>query len=113
MKSIIYICTNLRGEQSAKPSCGRRDSEKLFQTFKEDLEKSGGAEKYDIASSGCLGACEDGITILFFEEQIFYGNVQIVDIPEIIDSHILNDKPVERLLIKRLMMRRALNGTST
>jgi (2Fe-2S) ferredoxin len=49
---------------------------------------------------------------MFFEEQVWYGNVQPTDIDDIIESHIKSGKPVERLLIKRLMLNRRLaSGT--
>jgi (2Fe-2S) ferredoxin len=51
-------------------------------------------------SSGCLDACEFGPTIVIYPEQIWYGKVKLTDVEEIIQEHILNNKPVERLLIK-------------
>jgi (2Fe-2S) ferredoxin len=112
MKPIIYVCTNKRGENSAKPSCARRESEALLAEFKTKMETAGVTDKFDIEGTGCLGACEDGITVMFFEEQVWYGNVQPTDIDDIIESHIKSGKPVERLLIKRLMLNRRLaSGT--
>ncbi len=50
--------------------------------------------------SGCLDACEFGPTIVVYPDQVWYQNVSIEDVEQIIDEHILNDKPVERLKIK-------------
>jgi (2Fe-2S) ferredoxin len=49
--------------------------------------------------SGCLDLCEFGPTMVVYPEGIFYGGVQLSDIPQIIDEHILNNRPVERLKI--------------
>jgi (2Fe-2S) ferredoxin len=35
-----------------------------------------------------------------YPEQIWYGGIKIEDVEEIIQSHIINNKPVERLFIK-------------
>lgn len=105
-KPIVYICTNLRSETSPKPSCARRGSEKFLELFKQELNANGCADKIDIVNSGCLGACEDGATVMFFEEQIWYGNVQESDVARIVKEHIKEGKPVEELFIKRLMTRR-------
>jgi (2Fe-2S) ferredoxin len=51
-------------------------------------------------TSGCLDACEFGASVVIYPEQVWYGRVTVDDVEEIIDSHILNNKPVERLLIK-------------
>jgi (2Fe-2S) ferredoxin len=51
-------------------------------------------------SAGCLDACEFGVTVVVYPEQIWYGGVTINDVEEIIQSHILKNRPVERLYIK-------------
>ncbi|MFQ3608504.1 MAG: (2Fe-2S) ferredoxin domain-containing protein [Chloroherpetonaceae bacterium] len=107
-KPIVYICTNLRPEHSPKPSCARRGSEKFLEIFKQELQANHCEHLVDVENSGCLGACEDGATVMFFEEQIWYGNVQVEDIARIVKEHIKEGKPVEALFIKRLMQRRRL-----
>jgi len=49
--------------------------------------------------SGCLDQCELGPTVAVYPDGIFYGGVHPEDVDEIIESHILNNKPVERLRI--------------
>ena len=51
-------------------------------------------------TSGCLDACEFGASVVVYPEQIWYGGVTVDDVEEIIQSHIINNKPVERLFIK-------------
>lgn len=105
-KPIAYICVNLRSPSSPKPSCARRGSEKFLEIFKRELKAHGCEHKLDVENAGCLGACEDGATVLFFEEQVWYGNVQESDIPRIVKEHVKEGKPVQDLFIKRLMTRR-------
>jgi len=49
--------------------------------------------------SGCLDACEFGPTLVVYPEGVWYRNVQLQDIDEIVDRHIIGGEPVERLLI--------------
>ncbi len=107
-RPIVYICTNLRPEHSPKPSCARQGSEKFLELFKQELEANNCEDRVDVENTGCLGACEDGPTVLFFEEQIWYGHVQVEDIARIVKEHIKEGKPIEALFIKRLMQRRRL-----
>jgi (2Fe-2S) ferredoxin len=50
--------------------------------------------------SGCLDACAFGPSVVVYPEGVWYGGVTVEDVPEIIESHIINGKPVERLLIR-------------
>ena len=50
-------------------------------------------------TAGCLDACEFGASMVIYPEQIWYGGVTKDDIEEIIQSHIINNMPVERLKI--------------
>ena len=37
--------------------------------------------------------------VVVYPEGIFYGNVQLTDVNEIFEQHIINNKPVQRLII--------------
>jgi (2Fe-2S) ferredoxin len=50
--------------------------------------------------SGCLDACAFGPSVVVYPEGVWYGGVTVEDVPEIIESHIINGKSVERLLIR-------------
>ncbi len=51
-------------------------------------------------AAGCLDACEYGVTVLIYPEQVWYGGVTLNDVEEILQTHILKNVPVERLKIK-------------
>jgi (2Fe-2S) ferredoxin len=68
--------------------------------FKKRIKELGLNRKVRINRSGCMDACEFGLSIVVYPEQIWYGNVKESDVEEIIQSHIINNSPVKRLLIK-------------
>jgi (2Fe-2S) ferredoxin len=50
-----------------------------------------------ITRTSCLGPCELGPTVLVYPEGVMYLGVQVGDIEEIFDKHLLGNQPVERL----------------
>jgi (2Fe-2S) ferredoxin len=49
--------------------------------------------------AGCLDQCEIGPTVVVYPEAVWYGHVTPADVDEIIESHIIGGRPVERLII--------------
>lgn len=96
----IFICENRRADEDPKGCCTRKNSLEIKQLFKKRIAELGLSKEIRVNSSGCLGACEFGPAIVVYPEQIWYGGVCTNDVEEIIESHILKNKPVERLLIK-------------
>lgn len=96
----IFICENLRTEDHVKGSCARKGSSELKEYFKQRIKQLGLSAKFRVNTAGCLDACGHGPVIVIYPEQIWYGGVTKDDIEEIIQSHIINDIPVDRLLIR-------------
>lgn len=95
----IFICENLRPEGHPRGCCGRKGSAAIREKFKSRLKELGLNSSIRANSSGCLDACEFGPTIVIYPEQVWYGHVTEEDVEEIIQSHIIHGKPVERLMI--------------
>lgn len=97
----VFFCTNDRGEGADRPSCGRCGSAELRDYAKQRIKQLGraGEGKIRINSAACLDRCEEGPTIVVYPEGIWYTYIDEYDVDEIIDSHLLGGKPVERLQI--------------
>jgi len=67
--------------------------------LKQKLAVRGLKAKVRANKAGCLDQCEHGPNIVVYPEQVWYGNVTTADLDEIIESHIVGGKPVERLVI--------------
>ncbi|GBD87325.1 ferredoxin, 2Fe-2S [bacterium BMS3Abin03] len=96
----IFICENVRPTGHPRGCCSEKGSKELRQLFKNRLKLKGFSSTVRANAAGCLDACEFGITVVIYPEGIWYGNVRESDVDEIIESHIQNNKPVERLMIK-------------
>ena len=55
-------------------------------------------DKMTIVPTGCHGFCEKGVLVILPEKHVTYVKVKESDVEEIFESHIKNNKPVERLL---------------
>lgn len=58
-----------------------------------------GEGKIRINQAGCLDRCELGPVLVVYPDATWYTYVDTTDIDEIIDSHLVNGKVVERLKI--------------
>ncbi|MEW6508526.1 MAG: (2Fe-2S) ferredoxin domain-containing protein [Bacteroidota bacterium] len=96
----IFICQNKREESHPRGSCLAKGSNEVTEQFRKRLKELGLNSKIRANSSGCLDACEFGTTIVVYPGQIWYGGVTKEDVEEIIQSHVINNIPVDRLIIK-------------
>ncbi len=96
----IFICENVRPEDHPRGSCGRKGGGELKKAFKTRLKQLNLNAFVRANSAGCLDACEHGPVIVIYPEQVWYENVSVEDVEEIIQTHIIGNKIVERLQIK-------------
>ena len=96
----IFVCANQRADNE-RLSCGEVHGRELVAEFKKQISELKPGFTIRAQSAGCLGICNFGPTVAVYPEGIFYVGVKNEDISEIIQSHIVNKKPVERLLLKK------------
>jgi (2Fe-2S) ferredoxin len=96
----VFVCTNRRPADNPKGSCAMKGSEAVLERFKEELHARGLKGKMRANAAGCLDACAFGTSVVVYPEGVWYGGVQVEDVVEIIESHLLGNSPVERLRMK-------------
>jgi len=94
----IFICTNQRKE-GEKKSCGEVCGMELVKAFKKALKENNLKGEMRAQRAGCLDAGNFGPPVVVYPEGIFYGAVQLADVNEIVNDHLINNRPVERLII--------------
>lgn len=95
----LFICTNERPAGHPKGCCREKGSEGIRAALKAELKRRGLSGIVRANASGCLDACEFGVSIVVYPEGIWYGRVTLEDVPQIIDRTVLNGEVIERLLI--------------
>lgn len=94
----VFICTNQR-PAGEKKSCGEGHGLELVKAFKKMIKDSGLNADIRAQKAGCLDVCEFGPSMVVYPEGVFYGNVELADVDEIFNEHLLNNRPVKRLVI--------------
>jgi len=95
----IFICENKRPDGHPRGCCSEKGSAEVREHLKLRLKELGLNAEIRANSAGCLDSCEFGISVVVYPEQTWYGAVTKNDVEEIIQSHIINNNPVERLKI--------------
>jgi len=71
---------------------------KVTEAFKAEVAKQGLQDRVDIKSTGCHGFCERGPIVVLQPGNIFYQQVKMDNVSEIVTETIANGKIVDRLL---------------
>jgi (2Fe-2S) ferredoxin len=95
----VFCCINKRPDSNPKGCCCSKDSEGLQIELKKKIKDLKLEKKIRINKSGCLDRCENGPVIVIYPEGIWYSIKNSKDVDEILNSHLLNNKIVERLKI--------------
>ncbi len=57
---------------------------------------------YQLTSTGCLGPCALGPSVLVYPDDVLYGRVTPDDVQEIVERHLVAGSPVARLIVEEV-----------
>src|SRR6185295_10823632 len=84
----VFCCVNERPEGHPRGCCKRKGSERLRNYLKARAKELG------------LDGCELGPTMVIYPEQVWYSYHSIEDAEEILQTHLIGGKRVERLMLQ-------------
>ena len=101
----VFVCTGT--------SCSARDSAEVKAAFEMELtargllmgrKEKGKNPKGSVVLTECasVGFCAIGAAVMVYPDGVWYAQVRAADVPEIIESHLLNDRIVERLALMKV-----------
>jgi NADH-quinone oxidoreductase subunit F len=104
----VFVCTG--------KSCSAVDSAEVKSAFERELKARGlqyGTEKKGrnpngtvvLTECGSVGFCAVGAAVMVYPDGVWYAQVRAADVPEIVEEHIVNGRPVERLALLRVAKR--------
>src|ERR1700712_3057000 len=95
----IFFCLNHRDNGEA--SCAQHDAQSGFDHCKKRVkaEQLAGPGGVRVNKAGCLDRCAGGPVAVVYPEGTWYTFVDASDIDEIVESHLIGGKPVERLIL--------------
>jgi len=86
----VLVCTG--------GGCIASGSLEVSAAFKEQIAGQGLSNFNQVIETGCLGPCAVGPVVLIYPDGVFYQNVKVEDVPEIVSEHLLKGRIVERLV---------------
>lgn len=95
----VFFCLNER--KNSEASCAQHQSQQAFDHCKskiKDLSLSGPGQ-VRVNKAGCLDRCAGGPVLVVYPEAVWYTYIDQSDIDEIVDTHLVQGKVVERLLL--------------
>ncbi len=98
-KKHLFFCVNER--DCGRQCCYAAGSASMREYAKRRIKAKGlaGPGGVRVNKSGCLDRCAEGPVLVVYPEGVWYTYECQTDIDEIIESHIINDQIVERLLL--------------
>jgi (2Fe-2S) ferredoxin/ubiquinone/menaquinone biosynthesis C-methylase UbiE len=70
----------------------------MIEALRREVVAQGLANAVQITTCGSLGLCERGPNMVVYPEGVWYSGVRAEDVPEIVDSHFRQGRPVSRLV---------------
>jgi (2Fe-2S) ferredoxin len=95
----IFFCLNVR--DNGQPCCGTAAAQTAFEHCKIRVKTEGlaGPGQVRVNKAGCLDRCAGGPVAVVYPEGTWYTFVDTTDIDEIVESHLKNGQPVQRLVL--------------
>ena len=90
IRSHVLICGGT--------GCNSSGSAHLETALEKELAAKGIQDEIKIVKTGCFGLCALGPVMIVYPEGTFYSRVQVDDIPEIVEEHLLKGRIVDRLV---------------
>ena len=93
----VFFCLNER--HNGESSCAHQGAQAAFDHCKAKVKSLGlnGPGGVRVNKAGCLDRCAGGPVAVVYPEGTWYTFVDTQDIDDIIQDHLVNGQPVERL----------------
>ena len=92
VRAHILVC--------AGTGCSSSGSKQILPILAEELKNKNLDKEIKVVETGCHGLCEMGPLVIVYPEGVFYCRVEAADVKEIVESHLLKGRVVERLLYR-------------
>ena len=97
--SHIFVCCNQRAAGHPRGCCDPEGSQQLREAFKTELKKRGLGPLVRANQAGCLDQCELGPAVVIYPQQVWYGNVQLADVPRIVEETVIGGRVIDELAV--------------
>ena len=78
-----------------------------------ELTKYGLDKEVSVLETGSLGITGRGVVLVVYPEGIYYANVTVKDVPELVEEHLLKGRPLKRLILTEAPKRTVITKEKT
>jgi|YelNatPaOPRAMG01_1025707.scaffolds.fasta_scaffold09329_2 sirohydrochlorin cobaltochelatase len=90
VRKHVLVCGNV--------DCAGRGSIALIAELRRRLKRAGCDNQVRVTRTSCMGRCGEGPTVAVYPDGIWYRGVTARDAAELVETHLLNDRLVARLI---------------
>ncbi len=88
-KKHVFICTSGK-------TCPLEGADEVLDAMRREIASRGLKKEIRINKSGCLDQCGNGPVAVVYPEATWYAHLTPADAIEIVEEHLVNNRPVER-----------------
>jgi (2Fe-2S) ferredoxin/predicted O-methyltransferase YrrM len=92
----VFACEQRKPDGT--PCGSARGSAATLDALRREVLARGLDDEVQVTTCGSIGLCEHGPNLIVYPDGIWYCGVTPADVPEIVESHFRQDRPVERLV---------------
>lgn len=81
-------------------NCSARGSQALLKELERAVREAGLADRVEVSATSCRDRCDFGPSMNVYPGPVFYNEINADAIEEIVTSHFLLGRPVERFFFK-------------
>lgn len=82
--------------------CHSQSSNVLIDKLREELKANKLDKQVEVFQTGCFGLCQKGPIVIIYPEGTFYSHVKPEDFKDIVQTHIIGGKIVDRLVLDEI-----------
>jgi formylglycine-generating enzyme required for sulfatase activity/(2Fe-2S) ferredoxin len=95
-ETLFLVCTNRR--EDGRPACGPAGGDALRELLKRLVRERRPASMARVSSTGCLGCCAEGPTVVVLPGGVRYARVHEEDLPGILERHLPGEACMRRVI---------------
>lgn len=104
-KYHIFTCDQMKPD--GLPCCHARGAGQVVDALRKELGARRLMDRVQLTVCGSIGLCENGPNLVVYPEGTWYSGVRPEDVPELVESHFVNGRRLERLVRKDEAVTRA------
>jgi len=93
----IFVCVNQKPD--GKKCCGESFGLEAVQRLRDKIKEANLFYTVRAQKAGCLDFCSQGPAMVVYPEGVFYGNLTLDAVDQIVEEHLINGRVVDEFYV--------------